>query len=92
LSCLDFLETHLDPLAPLLIHYCYQYHLRPTPPVTLGDSINLPLKMVFHTLRFSQAPGRGLCLSNGSADLKYQSLVGDHVCCPVNILFGRSYP
>jgi hypothetical protein len=36
LSCLDFLEMNLESLAPLsVLHYCYQYHLRPTPPVTL---------------------------------------------------------
>jgi len=35
LSCLDSLETNLEPFAPLSIkHYCYQYHLRPTLPVT----------------------------------------------------------
>jgi hypothetical protein len=36
LSCLDFLETNFESLVSLLIlHYCYQYHLRLTPPVTL---------------------------------------------------------
>jgi hypothetical protein len=35
LSYLDFLDTNFEFLAPLLIHYCYQYHLRPIPPVTL---------------------------------------------------------
>jgi hypothetical protein len=35
LSYLDFVETNLEPLAPLSIsHYCSQYHLRLTPPVT----------------------------------------------------------
>jgi hypothetical protein len=37
LSCLDFLVTNLESLAPVLIlHYCCQYHLCPTPPVTLA--------------------------------------------------------
>jgi hypothetical protein len=36
LSCLDFLEMNLEPFAPLsILYYCYQYHLRPTPPDTL---------------------------------------------------------
>jgi len=35
LSCLDFLETNIKYLFRFPIsHYCYQYHLRPTPPVT----------------------------------------------------------
>ena len=36
LSCLDSLETNFESLAPLSkSYYCYQYHLRPTKPVTL---------------------------------------------------------
>ena len=36
LSCLDLLETNLECLVCFLyITFCYQYHLHPTPPVTL---------------------------------------------------------
>jgi len=39
LSCLDFLETNFERLACFPIsHLCYQYHLRPTPPVTFNNS------------------------------------------------------
>jgi hypothetical protein len=37
LSCLDLFETNLDHLflfCFLISHFCYQYYLRPTPPVT----------------------------------------------------------
>jgi len=35
LSCLDFLETNFERLVLFSdIIFCYQYHLRPTPPVT----------------------------------------------------------
>ena len=41
-----------------------------------GDAINVSLQLDSDALHISEAPGRGLCLSIESADLKLQLLVG----------------
>jgi hypothetical protein len=56
-----------------------------------GDVINLSLQRFSDTLRISQALGRWVCLSFGQADLKLQSLVSCHDCCPVSLVFGGSF-
>jgi len=55
-----------------------------------GDAINLCLQLDSDMLRISQTLGRGFCLSIGKADLKLQSIVGGHVCCPVSLVLGRT--
>ena len=60
--------------------------------VIRGDATKLTLQLVSDALQISQAPGHDFCLSEGSADLKLQSLVGGHgyhhICC----VFDSSFP
>jgi hypothetical protein len=71
MSCLDSLETNLEFLAPLLIHYCYQYHLRSIPSVTtavtvpdeLGASVADVIGIVISTIGKSSSLSPSSCAS-----------------------------
>ena len=86
-------HLHADCLPPSLKlnHAEGEFFLEP-PLLIRGDAIYSSPKLVSNTLRISQAPGRGVCLSIRYGVLKLQSLVGGYVCCPISHIFGGSFP
>jgi len=56
-----------------------------------GDAINLSRLLVCDTLRISQGPGRGFCLSIRFMESKMQSLVGGHVSHPISLVCGGRF-
>jgi len=55
------------------------------------DTINLTLQLIHNPVCISDMSDGGFSLSVGLMDLKINTLVGDHVCCSINIFSCSSF-